>query len=139
MKKNLCLSMLLSCSSVWAADLTGEWRVVDDKSGTVLAQVKVQKLKDQTYEGRVVQLFNMGEAHPDSKKFQGVVLLSNLKEHQEKEREFFDGIVFDPIERQVHRNVTAKLNNRANILMLRGKSDNSPVSRRISWVKIETP
>ena len=58
MKKGIFSCMLLGMIS-WthAADITGTWRTVDDKTGYVRAHIQIEKLKDDTYVGKIIKDF----------------------------------------------------------------------------------
>lgn len=121
-------------TSLHAADLSGNWKIIDDKSGAVLAKLKVVKQANNTYEGRTVDVANAKGA--DGENFKNFLMLSNLKEDPKKPGYFIDGIVVDPVKNEAHKNITAKLNAKGTVLILRGKTDTASVSRRVSWVRI---
>lgn len=119
----------------YAADLSGNWKIIDDKSGAVLAKLKVVKQANNTYEGRAVNVANAkGGGDGDFKNF---IMLSNLKEDPKKPGYFIDGIVIDPVKNEVHKNINGKLNAKGTVLILRGKTDTASVSRRVSWVRVD--
>lgn len=45
-------------TAIHAAALSGNWKIIDDKSGAVLAKLKVIKQANNTYEGRAVDVLN---------------------------------------------------------------------------------
>lgn len=122
-------------TAIHAADLSGNWKIIDDKSGAVLAKLKVVKQANQTYEGRAVDVANLKGGEGED--FKNFLMLSNLKEDPKKPGYFIDGIVVDPVKNEAHKNINGKLNAKGTVLILRGKTDNSSVSRRVSWVKID--
>ncbi|MGE8541895.1 MAG: hypothetical protein ACN6NX_11360, partial [Acinetobacter sp.] len=103
------------------ADLSGNWKIIDDKSGAVLAKLKVVKQANNTYEGRAVDVTNVKGS--DSQGFKNFLMLSNLKEDPNKPGYFVDGIVIDPVKNEAHKNINGKLNSKGNVLILRGKTD----------------
>ena len=65
------------------------------------------------------------------------MILSNLKEDPEKSGYFTNGLVFDPIKKETYKNINGKLNSKETMIILRGKLDNSAVTRRMTWIKIQ--
>lgn len=122
----------------YAADLSGNWKIIDDKSGAVLAKLKVVKQANNTYEGRAVNVANTSNVKgADGTDFKNFLMLSNLKEDPKKPGYFIDGIVVDPVKKEAHKNINGKLNVKGTVLILRGKTDKASVSRRVSWVRID--
>lgn len=122
-------------TTIYAADLSGNWKIIDDKSGAVLAKIKVVKQANNTYEGRAVDVANVKGS--DDKNFKNFLMLSNLKEDPKKSGYFINGIVVDPVKNEAHKNINGKLNTKGNVLILRGKTEKASVSRRVSWVRTD--
>lgn len=40
-----------------AADIVGTWKTIDDKTGYVLAHVKIEQLADKSYIGAIIEQF----------------------------------------------------------------------------------
>jgi uncharacterized protein (DUF2147 family) len=56
-KALLFASLLLSLApSAWGGELAGLWQEFDDRTGKVEALVRIDKLPDGSYEGRIVKL-----------------------------------------------------------------------------------
>lgn len=56
-----CLA-ILSCfglfsSLTYASDITGTWKTIDDKTGYVLAHVKIEQQADKTYTDTIIEQF----------------------------------------------------------------------------------
>lgn len=133
------LSIFLTLFSIhtltYAADITGNWKIVDDKSGAAFVKVKITKLPNKTYEGRIIDLLNTDGTK--ATEFSNSLVLSNLKEDLKRPGYFLDGIILNPAKNETYRNINGKLNTKGSVMILRGKLENGSLSRRMSWVRIE--
>lgn len=140
MYKFLSVMGFFACMPImaWANEILGDWKIIDDRSSTVLVKVRISQASDQSYEAHVLEAY---PAHhqtiEDMKKYKNFLLLSKLKLDVKNPKQFYGGVAIDPITKTVHKNVTARLNTRATVLTFRGKSDDAIASRRLSWVKVE--
>jgi len=100
-----------------ATNLSGEWKVIDDKSGFTLVKVKITEPQPHLYQGHIIEAFN-----PPN---QPVRDLSKLT----------IGEVVDPAINQRYQ-VNGKLTKRGHMMILRSPSDSDKASRKLSWVRI---
>jgi hypothetical protein len=119
----------------YAADLSGDWKIIDDKSGVSLAKLNITKTSNGSYEGRAIEVLNMQGI--STKEFKDIVILTNLREDPKKIGYFINGLVFDPVRKVTYKNINGKLNSKETMIILRGKLDDSAVSRRMSWIRIQ--
>lgn len=109
----IALSALLSLAlPAWAGELSGVWQEFDDKTGKVEALIRIDKLPDGSYEGKIVKL--MAEVVGDTAKvcsncsgslhnqpWLGMRILSGMK--RKDEQTFEGGEIVDPDEGKVYR------------------------------------
>jgi uncharacterized protein (DUF2147 family) len=119
----------------YAADISGNWKIIDDKTGASLAKLKITKMSNGAYEGRAIEVLN--PQGTNSNEFKNFLILSNLREDPKKSGHFTDGLVVDPIRKETYKNINGKLNAKETMIILRGKLDKSALSRRMSWVRIQ--
>lgn len=148
MKKGILGGLFLGLvSSVNAADLSGIWRTVDDKTGYVRAHVQVEKLKDNTYSGTIIKDFPAPGEAPllqcrncpvpfSNKPIIGLNILQKFKADPEKAGHFIDGKVLDPRAGKIYH-AKARLNSNGNRLTLRGYIGVSLIGRNQTWIRQE--
>ncbi|WOE42601.1 DUF2147 domain-containing protein [Acinetobacter chinensis] len=121
-----------------ALDLTGNWKVIDDKSGFTLVKVKISSNAHNQYNGHIIEAFNAPNLPPqDLSALQGFHLLFDLKQDLNDPYKLLSGQVFDPAIQQRY-NVNGKVSRNGNTMILRSPSDAEKASRKLSWVRIRT-
>ncbi|OTG87368.1 hypothetical protein [Acinetobacter sp. ANC 3813] len=133
--KFLLIVICLISTISYAADLSGDWKIIDDKTGVSLAKLKISKMSNGSYEGRAIEVLNPQGIN--SNEFKNFLILSNLREDPKKYGYFTHGLVVDPIRKVTYKNISGKLNSKETMIILRGKLDESAVSRRMSWIRIQ--
>lgn len=146
----LMLGLSLGLSSLsYAAnpdDITGYWRTIDDKTGFTLTIVKIEKAKNGTYLGSVVELipragyvpFEICQRCPapfTDRNVMQMPLLWNLKTDPSQELHYTDGYVIDPHVGKIYA-LDVKLSASGRQLTLRGKVIGAGfIGRTQSWLR----
>ena len=148
MKNGLFFSLLFSlCSYASAADISGVWRTIDDKTGYVRAHIKISKASNGTYTGTIIKDFPAPGETPlvqctkcpapyTNKPIIGLTILQNLKADPDTPNLYVDGSVLDPRAGKIYHG-KAKLNATGNKLTLRGYIGISLVGRSQTWIRQE--
>jgi uncharacterized protein (DUF2147 family) len=100
----LALPLLALSFSAMAADATGRWKTIDDKTGKVKSIVEISKAANGTYSGKVVEVL-YSERGPNpvcdkcsgsnkNKPVKGMTILWNLK--ADGANEWSGGTILDP-------------------------------------------
>jgi uncharacterized protein (DUF2147 family) len=100
----LALPLLAMSMSAMAADATGRWKTIDDKTGKVKSIVEISKAANGTYSGKVVEVL-YSERGPNpvcdkcsgsnkNKPVKGMTILWNLK--ADGANEWSGGTILDP-------------------------------------------
>jgi len=100
----LGLSLLGVSMSVMAADATGRWKTIDDKTGKVKSIVEISKATNGTFSGKVVEIVSSDKGpNPacdkcsganKNKPIKGMTILWNLK--ADGANEWSGGTILDP-------------------------------------------
>ncbi len=128
-----------------AADIVGTWKTIDDKTGYVLAHVKIEQLADQTYTGTIIEQFTYPgqelivlcqkcEAPNTDKKIKGLQIISKLVEDPKRENSYVHGKVLDPVVGKMY-NMKAKITPDGKKLRIRGYIGTSMVGRSQTWLR----
>lgn len=147
MKKGFFCCMLFTIVS-WthAADITGTWRTVDDKTGYVRAYIQIEKQKDDTYAGKIIKDFPAPEvpltqchncpAPFTNKPIIGLTILQKMKVDPKDPNNYIGGEVLDPRGGKIYHG-KARLNASGNRLTLRGYIGISMIGRSQTWIRME--
>ncbi|MBJ9948477.1 DUF2147 domain-containing protein [Acinetobacter bereziniae] len=148
MKKGFFCCMLFSIVS-WthAADITGTWRTVDDKTGYVRAYIQIEKQKDDTYAGKIIKDFPAPGEVPltqchncpapfTNKPIIGLTILQKMKVDPKDPNNYIAGEVLDPRGGKIYHG-KARLNASGNRLTLRGYIGISMIGRSQTWIRME--
>ena len=132
----ITLAIAQSVFSSEATDLTGEWKVIDDKSGFTLVKVQITEPRPHLYQGHIVEAFNPpNQPAQDLSKMKGFHLLKDMKQDIKDPYQMTSGFVTDPVINQQYQ-IKGKLSKRGNMMILRSPSDSDKSSRKLSWVRI---
>ncbi|MBJ8425090.1 DUF2147 domain-containing protein [Acinetobacter bereziniae] len=148
MKKGFFCCMLFSIVS-WthAADITGTWCTVDDKTGYVRAYIQIEKQKDDTYAGKIIKDFPAPGEVPltqchncpapfTNKPIIGLTILQKMKVDPKDPNNYIGGEVLDPRGGKIYHG-KARLNASGNRLTLRGYIGISMIGRSQTWIRME--
>ncbi|MBJ8442231.1 DUF2147 domain-containing protein [Acinetobacter bereziniae] len=148
MKKGFFCCMLFTIVS-WthAADITGTWRTVDDKTGYVRAYIQIEKQKDDTYAGKIIKDFPAPGEVPltqchncpapfTNKSIIGLTILQKMKVDPKDPNNYIGGEVLDPRGGKIYHG-KARLNASGNRLTLRGYIGISMIGRSQTWIRME--
>ncbi|WP_353142865.1 DUF2147 domain-containing protein [Acinetobacter pragensis] len=127
-------SMSLYAKPVY--DLTGNWKVIDDKSGFTLVKVKISQNAQSLYNGHIIEAFNAPNSPAqDLSALKNIHLLFDLKQDPKDPYKLLSGQVFDPVIKQRYQ-INGKVSRNGNTMILRSPSDAEKSSRKLSWVRI---
>lgn len=117
-------------------DLTGNWKVIDDKSGFTLVEVKITQTSPRIYAGHIIKAFSPPNLpDKDLSSMTGFQLLYDLKQDHQHLFTLSSGQVIDPILQQRY-SIRGKLSPNGNTMILRNPSDAERQSRKLSWVRL---
>ncbi|NNH26558.1 DUF2147 domain-containing protein [Acinetobacter terrestris] len=118
-------------------DLSGLWKVIDDKSGFTLVKIKISKQDKNSYNGHIVEAFNPPNmVEKDLSALTGFQLLTGLQQDLKNPKNFSKGKVVDPAIKQLYE-VNGKLNKKGTVLILRNNSDEKKAGRKLSWIRMK--
>jgi len=141
------ITLSLSCFvEVYAAELSGRWKTLDDKTGYARAEVLISKLKDGSYTGKIVKVHALPNSQAISHcekctgKLKGAPLIglqifSGFHQNPDSQHEYVDGKVVDPLTGNVYQG-KGQLNSRGNVLTLRGYLGTTLLGRTVSWIRV---
>ena len=132
---------------VQAADISGTWKTIDDKTGYARAEVKISKLKDGRYAGKIVKIHAIPnrpaishcakcEGKLKNAPLLGLSILSGFEHSSEKANEYINGTIIDPLSGNIYQS-KGQLNARGNVLTLRGYVGTTLLGRTVSWIRID--
>lgn len=149
MKKKICIALLsvLFTNTIFAADLTGKWKTVDDKTGYSRADVEIFKNADGTYSGKIYAIRPLPDKPLEPKcinckgdlkntPFVGLKIISGFKQSPDNPNEFINGQVLDPLSGKTYKGI-AKVNAKNTRLSIRGYIGVSMLGRNVTWIRIE--
>lgn len=146
MKLKLLLSTALSLlfsSQLFAADITGSWLQIDDKTGTSKAILEIRKESNNTYTARIVKITPRPGYTPQEKCVncpspytnQPILGMDVLKGLKFKNNNLYDGgKVIDPLTGKIY-SASARLNSTGKRLTLRGYVGVSAIGRSQTWIR----
>ena len=142
----LALTSSLAFSCFAASDpLLGKWKTIDDKTGYSLADVEIQKDKNNLYRAIILSTREI----PGATKIEnctkcdgvnknqpiiGMTTLSHLKADETQGNTYIQGQLLDPLS-GLRYDAQARLSNNGKHLRIRGTSTENGGGRNIIWVK----
>lgn len=136
----LALPLLALSMSAMAADATGRWKTIDDKTGKVKSIVEISKATNGTFSGKVVEIVNSDKGpNPlcdkctganKNKPIKGMTILWNLK--PDGTNEWAGGTILDPANGKTYKS-KAELQAGGNKLDVAGCI--SFICRAQTWVR----
>ncbi len=148
MQKNLLLTALASIlfsGSVFAAEITGTWQQIDDKTGSPKAVIEITQESNGTFTGKIVKITprpgytpretcNKCPAPYTNKPILGMELLKGLRQVGDTNN-FEKGRVMDPLAGKLY-DAKMKLNASGKRLTLRAYMGVSALGRNQTWIRI---
>lgn len=144
----LATGLTFVCASfAQAADLSGTWRTIDDKTGFSKAIIEVKKNNDGNFEGKIVKIIPRPGYTPKdtcqdcpppftNKPTMGLKILMDLKQDPKNENNFVNGKVLDPLSGKIYSS-KAKLSSDGRRLSMRGYVGVSALGRSQTWLREE--
>lgn len=107
LKRVLSIALLGFCSSLYANDMAGVWKTIDEQTGYSRADVTVTKNSDGSYVGKItairplpyktlVETCEKCKGPLKNTKLVGLEILKGFKQNPQNENEFTGGTVLDP-------------------------------------------
>lgn len=132
-------------TSIFAQDISGLWRSVDDKTGSSKAILEIRQEKNNTFTARIIQVtprpgYTPKETCVDcpvpytNKPILGLDVLTGLK--FDKGNQYKDGKIIDPLSGKIY-SMNAKLTSNGNRLQMRGYIGVSAIGRSQTWIRVQ--
>ncbi|XID74440.1 DUF2147 domain-containing protein [Alkanindiges sp. WGS2144] len=136
---------LMCASFAQAADLTGTWRTIDDKTGFSKALIDIRQDSKGAYEGKIIKIIPRPGYTPKetcqncpapftNKPLVGLTVLSGLKQDAKHENNFVSAKVLDPLSGKIYSG-KAKLSPDGRRLTMRGYVGVSALGRSQTWIR----
>lgn len=140
--KRITLSLFLLCFStvLFAQDVTGKWKTIDDNTGEAKSIVNIYKEDGKVY-GKVVEILNEEKkdalckdcsGEDKGKPIQGLVIIKGLEKDGD---EYTDGKILDPSTGKLYKCYIAL--EEPNKLKVRGYVGFSLLGRTQYWHRVE--
>lgn len=131
--------------ATFAADITGLWQTIDDKTGAPKAQVEIRKEANGTYAGKIIKVTPRPGYTPKeicdncpapytNKPILGLDIATGLK--QVDGLNYTGGKILDPNTGKVY-GLKAKLSSTGKRLHMRGYLGVSALGRNQIWIRVE--
>lgn len=148
MKKNIFLAGvagLILSGNLFAADLTGIWQQIDDKTGSPKALIQISKDSHGTFSGKITKITPRPGYTPretcvncpapyTNKPILGLEVFKGLK--LEGENSYDDGRILDPLSGKTY-SLKGKLSQNGKRLHLRGYVGIAAIGRTQIWIRQE--
>lgn len=145
MAKLYLFFICIGCSfSLYAQDISGIWKTIDDKSGNPKGLIEIKKNKNNHYTGTIIKLFppigfkgvDICQNCPEPYTHQPMLGMEVLKglEYNAKTDSYEGGKILDPRQGRLY-NVRAKLHSDQKRLHLRGYVGVSALGRNQVWIR----
>ena len=144
--KSIGLILSISISNfVYAQDITGVWRYIDDQTGENKGQVTIEQATDGSFIGKVHKITPRQGYTPKeictgcpapftNKPILGMQVISGLKSADQIN--YTDGRILDPVSGKFYR-LKGRLSPNGKKLFFRGYMGVSALGRSQTWVRIE--
>ena len=130
-------------SVVYAQDITGTWRQIDDQTGTSKALIEIRKESNNSYTGKIIKITPLPGYTPKEKcvncpppytekPILGLDVLKDLK--HDKENNFTGGKILDPLSGKIYA-MKAKLSSNGKRLQMRGYVGVPALGRSQTWIR----
>lgn len=145
MKKWLVAACLIWSPMVYAADIVGTWRTIDDKTGFSKALVEIRQMPDGTYSGTITKILPRPGYIPKefcqhcpspytSKPILGLNILTGLIADAKRSNNYISGKILDPLSGNIYK-TKARLNLDGHSLTIRGYVGISALGRSQTWIR----
>ncbi|QGM28327.1 MULTISPECIES: DUF2147 domain-containing protein [Acinetobacter] len=146
MKKNLLIGVfasLMFSGSLFAADLTGTWQSIDDKTGSPKALIEITKAENGTFTGKIVKVTPRAGYTPKTicvdcpapytnKPLVGLEIIKGLQ-HVDNNN-YANGRILDPLAGKMY-SLKGRLAANGKRLTLRGYVGISAIGRTQTWIR----
>ena len=146
MKKNLLIgafASLMFSGSLFAADLTGTWQSIDDKTGSPKALIEITKAENGTFTGKIVKVPPRAGYTPKTicvdcpapytnKPLVGLEIIKGLQ-HVDNNN-YANGRILDPLAGKMY-SLKGRLAANGKRLTLRGYVGISAIGRTQTWIR----
>ena len=146
MKKNVWMGIfasLIFSGSAFAADLTGIWQSIDDKTGSPKALIEITKAENGSFTGKIIKVTPRPGYTPKTmcvncpapytnKPLVGLEVIHGLK-HVENNN-YADGRILDPLTGKMY-SLKGRLESNNKRLTLRGYVGISAIGRTQTWIR----
>lgn len=137
----ICLTL---GNTTFADNLSGIWKNIDDKTGSIKAVIEIHQEQDNTYTGKITKITPRPDYTPQetcvncpgvfkNRPILGMNILSGLKNIGKNQ--YSHGKLIDPLSGNIY-NTKAKLSSNGQLLMLRGYIGVSVLGRSQTWIKV---
>jgi len=146
MKKNVLMGVfasLIFSGSAFAADLTGIWQSIDDKTGSPKALIEITQAENGSFTGKIIKVTPRPGYTPKTmcvncpapytnKPLVGLEVIHGLK-HVENNN-YADGRILDPLTGKMY-SLKGRLASNNKRLTLRGYVGISAIGRTQTWIR----
>ncbi|WP_179990562.1 DUF2147 domain-containing protein [Acinetobacter sp. YH1901141] len=146
MKKNLLIgafASLMFSGSLFAADLTGTWQSIDDKTGSPKALIEITKAENGTFTGKIIKVTPRAGYTPKTicvdcpapytnKPLVGLEIIKGLQ-HVDNNN-YANGRILDPLAGKMY-SLKGRLAANGKRLTLRGYVGISAIGRTQTWIR----
>lgn len=144
-KNKAILAIILSTlsASLWAQDISGNWKNIDDKTGASKAVIEIRKESNGSYTGKVIKVTPRPGYTPKetcincpapytNKPILGMDILKGLT--FVKDDQYTGGKIIDPLTGKIY-SMKAKLSSSGKRLSMRGYIGVSALGRSQTWIR----
>lgn len=144
-KNKAILAIILSTlsASLWAQDISGNWKNIDDKTGASKAVIEIRKESNGSYTGKVIKVTPRPGYTPKetcincpapytNKPILGMDILKGLT--FVKDDQYTGGKIIDPLTGKIY-SMKAKLSSNGKRLSMRGYIGVSALGRSQTWIR----
>lgn len=130
-------------------EISGKWKVIDDRSGVVRSIIQIYKNTNETYSGRVLKIYpELGKSKPynqtcskckgelKDQPIVGMEILFGFKKNSKNEDEYIDGRIIDPDAGEVYK-CKMKISKNSRRLTLIGYIAISQLGRKQTWIRVD--
>ncbi|OTG89886.1 DUF2147 domain-containing protein [Acinetobacter sp. ANC 3832] len=139
------MALSVVSSMLYAQDITGTWRYIDDKTGEPKGLVKIEQQPDGSFAGKVLRITPRPGYTPKeictgcpapytNKQILGMQVITGLK--TEDQTSYTDGRILDPVAGKIYR-LKGKLSPNGKKLYFRGYVGVSAMGRSQTWLRVE--
>lgn len=143
----LTFLLTLISSTIYANDIAGKWKTVDDKTGFSRADVEIFKNTNGTYSGKIINIRPLPnkplvekcincKGPQKNANFVGLEIINGFIQNPERSNEYLNGKILDPLSGKTYRG-KINLNSKNTKLNLRGYIGVSALGRSATWIRIE--